>query len=103
MVGEDQWPHEKIKKAYHALTQPVIRDIQKGIEARIFREVDPDLTAYTLTGIIEIMCLRTMISEKYNYEQIERFILDFITNGLTPEKLLFWWLFQEITASLSPV
>jgi len=87
MVGEDQWPHEKIKKAYHALTQPVIRDIQKGIEAGIFREVDPDLTAYTLTGIIEIMCLRTMISEKYNYEQIERFILDFITNGLTPGKL----------------
>ncbi len=86
MAGEDQWPHEKIKKAYHALTQPVIRDIQKGIEAGIFREVDPDLTAYTLTGIIEIMCLRTMISEKYNYEQIEGFILDFITNGLTPHK-----------------
>lgn len=85
MVGEDQWPHEKIKKAYHALTQPVIRDMQKGIEAGIFREVDPDLTAYTLTGIIEIMCLRTMISEKYNYEQIERFILDFITNGLRPQ------------------
>jgi AcrR family transcriptional regulator len=84
MVGEDQWPHEKIKKAYHALTQPVIRDIEKGIETGIFREVDPDLTAYTLTGIIEIMCLRTVISKKYTYEQIEPFVFDFITNGLKP-------------------
>jgi AcrR family transcriptional regulator len=85
MVGEDQWPHEKIKKAYHALTQPVIRDIEKGIEAGIFRKIDPDLTAYTLTGIIEIMCLRTVISGKYTYEQIEPFIFDFITNGMRPD------------------
>lgn len=85
MVGEDQWPHEKIKKAYHALTQPVIRDIEKGIEAGLFRKIDPDLTAYTLTGIIEIMCLRTMISGKYTYEQIEPFVFDFITNGMKPD------------------
>ncbi|NLJ29665.1 MerR family transcriptional regulator [Desulforhabdus amnigena] len=86
MVGEDQWPHEKIKKAYHALTQPVIRDIEKGIEEGIFRKIDPDLTAYTLTGIIEIMCLRTTISGKYTYEQIEPFIFDFITNGFILDK-----------------
>ncbi len=85
MVGEDRWPHEKIKKAYHALTQPVIRDIEKGIEAGIFRKMDPDLTAYTLTGIIEIMCLRTVISGKYTYEQIEPFVFDFITNGMKPD------------------
>jgi AcrR family transcriptional regulator len=85
MVGEDQWPHEKIKKAYHALTQPVIRDIQKGIDKGLFRNIDPDLTAYTLTGIIEIMCLRTVISGKYTYEQIEPFIFDFITNGMKPD------------------
>jgi hypothetical protein len=87
MVGEDKWPHEIIKKAYHALTQPVIRDIKKGIEAGMFRNVDPDLTAYTLTGIIEIMCLRTMISNEYSYEKIEQFILDFVLNRLVPEKL----------------
>ncbi|MGO9016789.1 MAG: TetR family transcriptional regulator [Syntrophobacteraceae bacterium] len=82
MVGEEQWPHDKVKKAYHALTKPVIRDIQKGIEEGIYRNVDPDLTAYTLTGIIEMMCFRTIIDSQYNYEQIEEFVLDFITNGL---------------------
>ncbi len=85
MVGEDQWPHDKIKTAYHALTKPVIRDIQKGIETGIYRNVDPDLTAYTLTGIIEMMCFRTIIDSKYNYEQIEAFVFDFITSGLQPK------------------
>ena len=85
MVGEDQWPHDKIKKAYHALTKPVIRDVQKGIETGIYRNVDPDLTAYTLTGIIKIMCLRTMISNEYSFEKIEQFISDFVGNGLGVE------------------
>jgi len=85
MVGEEQWPHDKVKKAYHALTKPVIRDIQKGIEDGIYRNVDPDLTAYALTGIIEMMCFRTIIDSQYNYEQIGEFVLDFITNGLQPK------------------
>ena len=86
MVGEDGWPHEKIKKAYHALTQPVIRDVQKGIERGIFRKVDPDLTAYALTGFIEIMCLRMIIGGEYSFENIMDFVLDFMMNGLSPKK-----------------
>ncbi len=86
MVGEGGWPHEKIKKTYHALTQPVIRDIQKGIESSIFRKVDPDLTAYALTGLIEIMCLRTIIGREYSFENIMDFVLDFIMNGLRPKE-----------------
>ncbi len=85
MVGEDTWPREKIKKAYHALTQPVIRDIQKGIESGIFRKIDPDLTAYALTGLIQIMCLRTTIGGGYSFENIIDFVLDFMTKGLGPQ------------------
>lgn len=86
MVGEDGWPREKIKKAYHALTQPVIRDIQKGIASGIFRKVDPDLTAYALTGLIQIMCLRTIIGTEYSFENIMDFVLEFIMNGLKPNE-----------------
>jgi AcrR family transcriptional regulator len=86
MVGEGGWSREKIKKAYHALTQPVIRDIQRGIESGIFRKVDPDLTAYALTGLIQIMCLRTTIGGEYSFEKIMEFVLDFMLKGLEPEK-----------------
>ncbi|MGO9374807.1 MAG: TetR family transcriptional regulator [Syntrophobacteraceae bacterium] len=86
MVGEDKWPHEKIKKVYHALTQPVIRDIQKGIDAGIYRKVNPDITAYAFTGVTEIMCLRTMIDDKYSFDEIHKIIDDLFVNGLKPEK-----------------
>jgi AcrR family transcriptional regulator len=82
MAGEDRWPQEKIKKAYHDLTRPVMRDIQKGIEAGVYRQIDPDLLAYALTGIIEIMSLRMMIDAKYTFEQILAFIIDFATRGM---------------------
>ncbi len=52
MAGEDRWPQERIKKAYHDLTRPVIRDIQKGIDEGLYRDIDPDLLAYALTGIV---------------------------------------------------
>ncbi|MCL4552730.1 MAG: TetR family transcriptional regulator [Candidatus Marsarchaeota archaeon] len=82
MAGEDEWPQQKIKKAYHDLTKPVIRDIQRGIDTGVYRSVDPDLLAYALTGIIEIMSLRMMIDGKYTFEDIMAFIVDFTTNGL---------------------
>jgi len=82
MAGEDRWPQEKIKKAYHDLTRPVIRDIQKGNDAGLYRDTDPDLLAYALTGIIEIMSLRMMIDTKYTFDQIMAFIVDFATLGM---------------------
>jgi AcrR family transcriptional regulator len=81
-AGDDQWPQHKIKQAYHSLTKPLILDIQKGIVAGVYRDIDPDLTAYAFAGIIEMMCFRTTLDNKYNYEHIERFIVDFIRNGV---------------------
>ncbi|MGO8880911.1 MAG: TetR family transcriptional regulator [Desulfomonilaceae bacterium] len=85
MAGEDKWPQEKIKKAYHDLTRPVIKDIQKGIDTRVYRKMDPDLLAYTLTGIIEVMSLRMMIDNKYTFEDIMTFVVDFTTKATAPE------------------
>ena len=84
MAGEDKWPQEKVKKAYHDLTKPVIKDIQRGIDAGLYRKLDPDLLAYTLTGIIEVMSLRMTIDDKYSFEDIMAFIIDFMTNGVGP-------------------
>lgn len=82
MAGEDRWPQEKIKKAYHDLTRPLMRDIQKGIDMGVYRRIDPDLLAYALTGIIEIMSMRMMIDKKYTFDEIMTFIVDFTTHGI---------------------
>jgi AcrR family transcriptional regulator len=82
MAGEDKWPQEKIKKAYHDLTRPVIKDIQRGIDTGVYRKMDPDLLAYALTGIIEVMSLRMMIDNKYTFDEIMAFVGDFVTYGM---------------------
>ncbi len=76
MTRESVWPAEKIKKLYHGLTLPVIRDIQAAVDAGVIRRVDPDLTAYSLTGQIEIMSLRLSLDDKYTIEDITDYIVE---------------------------
>ena len=85
LASEEQWPAEKIKKIYHGLTQPVIREIETAIEEGIIREIDPDLAAYGLTGLIEIMSLRLSLDNKYNLENIMDFIMDLTMERLLPD------------------
>jgi AcrR family transcriptional regulator len=86
MASEERWPADKIKKIYHGLTQPVIREIEAAINAGIIRRVDPDLLGYSLTGLIEIMSLRLSLDRKYNLETAMEFIADLILNSLLAEK-----------------
>lgn len=53
----------------------VIRNIV-GEAAEAMKNVDPDLLAYGLTGMLEIMTLRTSLDEKYRVEDIIEFIVD---------------------------
>ncbi len=85
LASEEQWPAEKIKKIYHGLTQPVLREIEAAIKEEIIREIDPDLLAYALTGLIEIMSLRISLDHKYDLEKIMDFIADLTINRLLPD------------------
>jgi AcrR family transcriptional regulator len=78
----EEWAQEKVKKVYQNLTEPVIRDIQKCIRQGLYRELDPDLLAYILTGQVEIMALRMKIDSKYTLEEIRDFLRDFNRYGL---------------------
>jgi len=76
MASEDTWPAKKIKKIYHGLTTPVIREIQEAIDAGIIRKIDPDLAAYALTAQIEMMSLRLSLDDKYTINDAIDFIID---------------------------
>ncbi|MCX5882504.1 MAG: TetR family transcriptional regulator [Deltaproteobacteria bacterium] len=83
LASEEQWPAEKIQKIYHGLTQPVIREIEAAVKEGIIRKIDPDLSAYALTGLIEIMSLRLSLDNKYNLEKIIDFIADLLISQMT--------------------
>lgn len=85
LASEEQWPAEKIKKIYHGLTKPVVREIEAAIKEGLIREIDPDLLAYALTGMIEIMSLRISLDHKYDLEKIMDFIADLTINRMLPD------------------
>jgi AcrR family transcriptional regulator len=90
MAGDDQWPAEKIKKIYHGLTKPVIREIETAVQNGIIEKIDPDLAAYALTGLMEIMSLRLSLDNKYTLKDCINFIVGLSTNfiaGLSTNRL----------------
>jgi AcrR family transcriptional regulator len=90
MAGDDHWPAEKIKKIYHGLTKPVIREIEAAVQKGIIEKVDPDLAAYALTGLMEIMSLRLTLDNKYTLKDCINFIVSLSTNfivGLNTNRL----------------
>jgi len=82
MASEDPWAQKKVKKVYRALTEPLIREAREAIKRGAIRQVDPDLLAYTLIGITEIMALRSTLDNKYDFDQILTFMFDLLKNGL---------------------
>ena len=86
LASEECWPEEKIKKIYHGLTKPVVQEIGAAINEGIISEIDPDLLAYSLTGLIEMMSLRLSLNRKYNLEDIMIFIADLTINRLIQDK-----------------
>jgi len=84
MASDDQWPEEKIKKIYHGLTKPVIQEITAAVQEGIINKIDPDLLAYALTGLVEIMSLRLSLDRKYTLQDVMDFIADLITSRLVP-------------------
>jgi AcrR family transcriptional regulator len=76
LATEEQWPVKKIKKIYHGLTKPVIREFEMAVNNGIIKNIDADLLAYGLTGMLEIMTLRSSLDQKYNVEDIMAFIVD---------------------------
>ncbi|MFA6011268.1 MAG: TetR family transcriptional regulator [Desulfobacteraceae bacterium] len=75
------WARDIMKKTYHHITAPLIKEAKALIESGVFRPVDPELFAFTLVGIVEAMSLRMTFDDTYSFEQIDRFLMDLIVKG----------------------
>lgn len=82
MTRDSQKFQEKVKKIYHGLTQPIIREFGAAMDQGLIRKTDPDLLAYAMTGLIEIMSFRMTVDPTYSFGDIIIFLADFIINGV---------------------
>lgn len=82
MTRDSEGFQEKVKKIYHGLTKPIIREFKEAMDAGKIRKTDPDLLAYAMTGLIEVMSFRMTIDSTYSYSDIILFLTDFMLDGV---------------------
>jgi AcrR family transcriptional regulator/predicted DNA-binding transcriptional regulator AlpA len=82
-AADERLPAEKVKRIYHEMTEPLVRDdISQLVELGVSRDIDQDLLAYALIGLLEIMSFRMTVDNKYSLDQIIDFLRDFVMNGI---------------------
>ena len=97
IASDEKWPQEKINRMYKALTGPVIKEARGGIErGEIRAEVDPELLAFALTGLIEVLSFRISLDSKYTLEDAMRFIGELVLSGVVPSSMKERWNISEL-------
>lgn len=84
--SDEDWPREKVNRMYKDLTDPLIQELREGIGKVEIRPHDPELLAYALTGMIEMMSFRISIDDKYTIDDVLRFMGELLLNGMFPEQ-----------------
>ncbi len=75
---------EKAKEAYDSVIQPLRDDIRAAVGQGKVRDVDPELTAYVLWGIAEVMAFRIGLDDNYSTEECADFLLELVNRLLRP-------------------
>ena len=97
IASDEQWPQEKLNRMYQALTGPVIKEAREGIERGEIRAgVDPELLAFALTGLIEVLSFRISLDKKYTLEDAMRFIGDLVLSGVVPSNMKERWNISDL-------
>ena len=81
MTRDSKWFQERVKGVYHDLTQPVIKEFSEAIDQGFIRPIDPDLTAYAVTGVIETLSFRMTVDDTYTMDKVIEYLIDFFMNG----------------------
>lgn len=85
--SEDQWARDTLQKIYQELTEPIIEEARKAIaDGQISPDMDPELLAYHLIGVVETMSFRATLDQKYDYEAIWKNSQSIYLNGFVVKR-----------------
>lgn len=97
IASEEKWPQEKLNRMYKALTGPLIREARDGIEkGEVRADVDPELLAFALTGLIEVLSFRISLDSKYTLDDAIRFIGELVISGVVSPAMKERWKMSEL-------
>lgn len=82
MAAAEPTAREKFIALHNQLAGPIVRGIRTAIERGMIREVDPQLLARALMGIVEFLAIYLSFNDSYDADQATSFMVDLVMNGL---------------------
>lgn len=80
--GTDKEISKAAMDCFQPITEPLIRELQRNIEAGVVREVDAKFISFILVGVGEAAGYWRMIHPEYSLGETTEKVLDFMTSGL---------------------
>jgi AcrR family transcriptional regulator len=86
MASGEHSAKQKYMELHNRLADPIIHQIRAAIKKGIIREVDPELLASVMMGMVEFLSFRVTFDEKRTSSESISFMMDLLTNGLDPSR-----------------
>lgn len=82
MAEEEPQARDKFISLHRQLAEPIARAIRVAIERGLIREVDPELLARALMGVVEFLAIYLSFEGKQTATRAVSFMRDLLMNGL---------------------
>jgi AcrR family transcriptional regulator/predicted DNA-binding transcriptional regulator AlpA len=82
MATEEPMARDKYIALHNQLAHPIMRGISTAIDRGLIRDVDPELLARAIMGMVEFISFRLTFDEEYTSTQAISFMTDLIMNGI---------------------
>ncbi len=68
--------------AAQAIVNALIKEFSDAIDQGLIRPIDPDLTSYAVTGLIETLSFRMTLDDTYTTDKVIEYLIDFFMQGV---------------------
>lgn len=82
MAEAEPVARDKFISLHYQLADPIARGVRQAIEEGFIREVDPELLAHAIMGIVEFLSIHLYFKKDHTPDQAVSFMTDLLMNGL---------------------
>ncbi len=84
MASAEPSARDAFVSLHNRMADPIVRQIRVAVERGTIRDLDPELLARAIMGMVEFLAIRLSFDDRYSPSQAVTFFLDLLLNGATP-------------------
>lgn len=82
MASAEPSARDKFISLHNRMADPIVRELRAAAEREGIREVDPELLARALMGMVEFLAIRLTFDDRYTTDQAVSFLVDLLMRGV---------------------